>query len=207
MRGKDLGERIYKMMKLDLMLGKYDNHEMYNEQDFADRYGCSRTPAREAAGRLVLEGFLNKYPSKGYIIRIPSETEVRELRECRYILECSVIDKIVADASDDQIHGLERVNTEDVMDVLYTNNLSFHLDMVRLTGNTKLEQMVESLLYLLVRPLVATRYPSYEDYASRTQGGGRGLTKEHMAIVEALLARDAAKAKELLKEDVYPAKY
>lgn len=206
MRGKDLGERIYKMMKLDLMLGKYDNHEMYNEQDFADRYGCSRTPAREAAGRLVLEGFLNKYPSKGYIIRIPSETEVRELRECRYILECSVIDKIVADASDDQIHGLERVNTEDVMDVLYTNNLSFHLDMVRLTGNTKLEQMVESLLYLLVRPLVATRYPSYEDYASRTQGG-RGLTKEHMAIVEALLARDAAKAKELLKEDVYPAKY
>lgn len=172
MRGKDLGERIYKMMKLDLMLGKYDNHEMYNEQDFADRYGCSRTPAREAAGRLVLEGFLNKYPSKGYIIRIPSETEVRELRECRYILECTVIDKIVADASDDQIHGLERVNTEDVMDVLYTNNLSFHLDMVRLTGNTKLEQMVESLLYLLVRPLVATRYPSYEDYASRTQGGG-----------------------------------
>lgn len=207
MRGKDLSERIYKMMKLDLMLGKYDNHEMYNEQDFADRYGCSRTPAREAASRLVLEGFLNKYPSKGYIIRVPSETEVRELRECRYILECSVIDKIVADASDDQIRGLERVNTEDFMDVLYTNNLSFHLDMVRLTGNTKLEQMVESLLYLLVRPLVATRYPSYEDYVSRTQEGSRGLTKEHMAIVEALLERNAAKAKALLREDIYPAKY
>ena len=106
MKGKDLTERIYKLMKTDLMLGHLKSDEMFNEQTLADRYGCSRTPVREAAGRLVIEGYLNKYPSKGYIIRVPSETEVRELRECRYVLECSVIDKLTANASDEQIRAL-----------------------------------------------------------------------------------------------------
>ena len=106
MRGKDLSERIYKLMKTDLMLGHLKSDEMFNEQTLADRYGCSRTPVREAAGRLVIEGYLNKYPSKGYIIRVPSENEVRELRECRYVLECSVIDKLTANASDEQIRAL-----------------------------------------------------------------------------------------------------
>lgn len=207
MRGKDLSERIYKIMKRDLMLGKFDCDEMYNEQTFADRYGCSRTPAREAAGRLVYEGYLNKFPSKGYIVRIPSETEVRELRECRYILECSVIDRIVAGASDAQIRSLEQIEASDPDDVLYMNNLAFHVEMARLTGNSKLEDMVESLLYLLVRPMVSTRYPSYADYASRVRETGSALTEEHAAIISALLARDAVRAKALLKDDMYPAKY
>ncbi len=207
MKGKDLTERIYKLMKTDLMLGHLKSDEMFNEQTLADRYGCSRTPVREAAGRLVFEGYLNKYPSKGYIIRVPSENEVRELRECRYILECSVIDKIVEKASDAQLRGLEQLPPGDPDDILYTNNLRFHMEMVRLTGNGKLAEMIESLLYLLVRPLVSSRYSSFGDYAGRVQDSGSPLTPEHAAIVEALLDRDAARAKALLKDDIYPAKY
>lgn len=207
MKGKDLTERIYKLMKTDLMLGKLSSNEMFNEQTLADRYGCSRTPVREAAGRLVFEGYLNKFPSKGYIIRVPSETEVRELRECRYVLECSVLEKLVANASDAQLYELENLPAGDPNDVLYTNNLLFHMEMVRLTGNAKMAEMVESLLYLLVRPLVSSRYPSFGDYADRVHDSGSPLTPEHKAIVDALLARDAEKAKRLLKEDIYPAKY
>lgn len=207
MKGKDLTERIYKLMKNDLMLGHLKSDEMFNEQTLADRYGCSRTPVREAAGRLVFEGYLNKYPSKGYIIRVPSETEVRELRECRYVLECSVIDKLVSSASDEQLHALGCLPAGDPDDVLYVNNLMFHMEMVRLTGNGKMAEMVESLLYLLVRPLVSSRYSSFGAYAGRVQESGNPLTPEHAAIVDALLARDAARAKALLKDDIYPAKY
>lgn len=207
MKGKELTERIYRQLKTDLMLGKYNANEMYNEQTFADRYGCSRTPAREAAGRLVAEGYLNKYPSKGYVVRIPSEAEVRELRECRYILECSVVDKLVANASDAQIRSLQQVTITDPDEPLFTNNLTFHMDMAHLAGNGKLAEMIESLLYLLVRPLVSMRYPSFSEYAARSQGTEHTLTAEHEAIVNALLARDAQKAKTLLKDDIYPAKY
>lgn len=207
MKGKDLTERIYKQMKKDLMLGNFGCNEMFNEQTFADRYSCSRTPVREAAGRLVVEGYLNKYPSKGYFIRVPSENEVRELRECRYILECSVIDKIVGNATDNQIRSLEQPPEGDSDDVLFTNNLAFHMEMVRLTGNSKLSEMVESLLYLLVRPLISMRYASYEKYAARIMDSGNSLTLEHKAIVDALMARDAVRAKTLLREDIYPAQY
>ena len=205
MKGKDLTERTYQKMKKDLMLGRLRSDEVFNEQTFADRYGCSRTPVREAAGRLVAEGFLNKYPSKGYFIRIPSEYEVRELRECRYILECSVIDKIIETVSDDRIRSLATLRPEEEDDVLFSSNLTFHMEMARLAGNTELAGMIERLLCLLVRPLVATRYHSYEEYAARVQEKGGQLTEEHEAILNALLTRDAAKAKQLLKEDIYPA--
>ena len=196
MKGKELTERIYHQMKRDLMLGKYGPNEMYNEQTFA-----------EAAGRLVAEGYLNKYPSKGYVVRVPSEAEVRELRECRYILECGVVDKLIANASDTQIRSLQQITVTDPEEPLFTNNLTFHMDMAHLAGNSKLAELIEALLYLLVRPLVSMRYPSFPDYATRIRDSDNTLTEEHSAIVEALLERDAEKAKALLKDDIYPAKY
>ena len=207
MNGKDLTERTYRQMKRDLMLGRLDKDEVFNEQTFADRYGCSRTPVREAAGRLVAEGFLNKYPRKGYFIRVPSEYEVGELRECRYILECSVIDKIVAAVSDEKIHSLAALSSEREDDVLFTNNLAFHMAMAQLAGNTQRTEMIERLLCLLVRPMVTMRYRSYDDYAARVQERDGALTEEHEAILNALLARDGELAKKLLREDIYPAKY
>lgn len=207
MRGKDLTQRVYDKMKMDLMLGKFSSDVMFNEQTLADRYGCSRTPAREAAGRLVHEGYLNKFPSKGYIVRVPSEVEVRELRECRYVLECAVIDKVVLSASDEEINSLRQLPSGDVDDVIYRNNLLFHSEMARLAGNAKMEEMIESLLYLLVRPLVASRYSSYESYTSRLQGQDSPLTEEHSAIVDALLLRDSENAKQILKTDIYPAQF
>lgn len=207
MRGKDLTERIYKKMKTDLMLGKLDRDEMYNEQTFADMYGCSRTPAREAAGRLVNEGYLNKYPSKGYIIRVPSEAEVRELRECRLVLECAVVEKIIEKASDDDIRRLAQLPPGEENDVLYENNLHFHLQMAELAGNEKMTEMIENLLYLLVRPLVASRYSSYVDYVSQVREGGDPLTPGHKALIDAMLERDPEKTRKLLKEDIYPSQY
>ena len=79
--------------------------------------------------------------------------------------------------------------------------------MARLAGNEKMAEMIESLLYLLVRPLVSSRYSSFGDYAGRVQDSGAPLTPEHAAIIDALLARDAVRAKALLKDDIYPAKY
>ena len=37
MKGKDLTERIYKLMKTDLMLGHLKSDEMFKEQTLADR--------------------------------------------------------------------------------------------------------------------------------------------------------------------------
>ena len=102
---------------------------------------------------------------------------------------------------------MEQPPEGDSDDVLFTNNLAFHMEMVRLTGNSKLSEMVESLLYLLVRPLISMRYASYEKYAARIMDSGNSLTPEHKAIVDALMARDAVRAKTLLREDIYPAQY
>ncbi|MBR4701055.1 MAG: GntR family transcriptional regulator [Oscillospiraceae bacterium] len=206
MKGKDLSVRIYEQMKRDLLHDRFPHDEMFNEQYFADLYGCSRTPAREAAGRLVYEGYLNKFPSKGYIIRVPGEGEVRELRECRYVLECGVIDKLIALATDEQIRGLGELPDGSEDDILYLNNLSFHRDMARMAGNSKIADLIEHLLCLLVRPLVASRYPSFDAYAAQIRENGNPLTAEHRAILDAMLARDVEAARAALRRDIFPAK-
>jgi len=81
------------------------------------------------------------------------------------------------------------------------------MEMVRLTGNGKLAEMIESLLHQLVRPLISGRYPSFSEYAANVREAGGSLTPGHRAIVAALLERDAKKAKKLLKEDIYPSQY
>ena len=106
-----------------------------------------------------------------------------------------MVDKLIANASDTQIRSLQQITVTDPEEPLFTNNLTFHMDMAHLAGNSKLAELIEALLYLLVRPLVSMRYPSFPDYATRIRDSDNTLTEEHSAIVEALLERDAEKAK------------
>ena len=106
MKGKDLTERIYRQIKRDLMMCRLPSSELFSEQMLADRYNCSRTPAREAAGRLVSEGFLNKYPSKGYIVRLPTEREITTILRAVHKAD----GQVVRQADDGQSAGAQRAH-------------------------------------------------------------------------------------------------
>ena len=116
MKGKDLTERIYRQIKRDLMMCRLPSSELFSEQMLADRYNCSRTPAREAAGRLVSEGFLNKYPSKGYIVRLPTEREMSEMRYCLYSLETAALRLTVHTAYLEEFHSLMQLLEREIDD-------------------------------------------------------------------------------------------
>ena len=199
----DLAEKAYLQLKNDLMDDVFPLGEMIIEQNLVDRYGMSRTPIREAATRLVHEGYLKKYPKKGYTIRCTGEQELRELLECRYILECGVVERIIERATDEEIRELGNYMKEsDSIHVSLVNrSLAFHLNMAKLVGNASLYQMLQSILYHIVRPLASSQRVGIEQYISHAADEGY-REREHDELLEAMLNRDLSAAKKILKQDI-----
>lgn len=208
MKGKDLTERVYKDMKKDLMLRRLPVNEMISEQMFADRYDCSRTPAREAAGRLVSEGFLNKFPSKGYIVRLLDDREASEARYTRFVLESAALQRSVFSAYVEEFTGLYKLLERDEgdPDAIYFENMRFHCELARLSRNRVMADMIERL-HCKLSPVEVEKF--YQ--------GGKIVYKPgeyeekvydapncHREIIEALIRQDVKEAIKWLFWDIYP---
>lgn len=213
MKGKDLTERVYREIKRDLMLRKFPSSELFSEQMLADLYHCSRTPAREAAGRLVSEGFLNKFPSKGYIVHLPTEREMNEMRYCRYVLEIAALRQTFHSAYTEEIKSLYSLLDcqYDDPEVAYFSNMTFHYELAKLSGNQTIIGYIERLLGLMIRDESA---PSYRGSTylgeqlpknrSSKDTGEKCLTEYHRKILDALLIRNLKDASAYLCMDIYP---
>lgn len=199
----DLSEQVYRQLKKDLMDDKYPLDEMIIEQDLVERYGASRTPVREAATRLVHEGYLKKYPKKGYTIRCNNRQEIKDMGECRYLLECGIVDIIVATATDEEIKDLlgYMKKRDEFSGTLIERSLAFHLNMAHLTGNQYLYNLLENLLFMIIRPSAYAQRDMLRSYEEKAAEPGYS-DQEHEAIVAALLERDAEKAKSILRQDI-----
>lgn len=199
----DLSEKVYQQFKAELISEVFPQDELITEQTLIERYGVSRTPVREAAMRLVYEGYLKKFPKKGYTIRCVGNQELQELKECRYILEAGIIDILVEKATDEQIRGLlsyveEREEHEEAL-VYWTHK--FHLNMAALTKNENLVAMLNTILYKVARPTALPGRANINEYRELAKNKSY-IEPDHLAMVEALLARDPQRAREVLKEDI-----
>ena len=153
--------------------------------------------------RLVHEGWLIKYPKKGYAIRCTGPDELRELQECRFILESGVIDILTAKASDEDIRALLSYMDDKSFrrDAPVLRSQQFHINMALLTGNTQLVELLETLLYRVSRPLARSGQISISHYLELATDENY-VDPEHLKITEALLRRDAAEAKRILRADI-----
>ena len=205
---KDLTERVYKQIKRDIMLGSLPDNVLFSEQYLADRYACSRTPAREAAGRLAMEGFLNKYPSKGYCVRQLTQKEMREVRYTCYTLEMTALELIVHTAYGEDITNLYDLidsRPDDAESAVFAN-LIFHCEVARLSGNDVMARIIESLQCRMLRGDVQPLENPY-DFLGENRRPVRDepmSDQYHRALVDALVRRDLEGAKRALTLDYYP---
>ena len=211
MKGKDLTERVYREIKRDLMLRKLPSSELFSEQMMADWYHCSRTPAREAAGRLVSEGFLNKYPSKGYIVRLPTDREMNEMRYCRYVLEIAALRQTVHMAYVEDFRRLYNLldRTYDDPELAYFSNMTFHYELAKLSGNKTIVSYIERLLGLMIRGESTPIYRGSAYLGDRLPENDIAPAEQpsqelHRKIVDALVSRDLKNAVRYLNLDIYP---
>ena len=167
------------------------------EQKLADIFQVSRTLVRQALNQLCRDRLVTLEPARGAFVATPSVEEARQVFQVRAMLETSLVRKLCASVTDEQIATLRAhlrdeeaaVNRTDVPG--RTRLLAdFHTRLARLLGNDVLAQLLADLLSR--SSLISLMYQSSHSAEHSRQ--------EHVQIVDALERRDARAAVRLMTQ-------
>ena len=166
------------------------------EDAIGDAFGTSRTIAREALGRLAVEGLVELKPNRGAFVANPTLDEGRDLFVVRRGLERTVAETLAGRLSTRAIAELralvERERAASGHNDAESIRLAgeFHLSLARLTDNALLTRYVTEVV--LRCSLILAMF-------GRPHSAECGVS-EHFAIIDALADGDAARAARLMDE-------
>lgn len=173
-----------------------------SERDLALRMDVSRNVLREALRALEARGLIITHHGVGRVVR-PLERNVATASHSD-ALEIATIDEVLEtrELIESAAAGLasERHNDDDRTRLLrtarlrgtWTANRDFHLAVASATHNYMLETVIQDQLDLLFELHQRERYGAPRD--------AEYLLDDHLAIADAILARDSESARELMAE-------
>jgi GntR family transcriptional regulator, rspAB operon transcriptional repressor len=135
-------ERVYRTLREWLIAARLRPGEFLSEVLLAAQCRTSRTPVREACGRLAQDKWLMRIPRKGYLVAPISVRDIVELYEFRRLLECFSAEKVARAASREQIQELRdlvRVENDPAAELreILSANQAFHLRLAQIAGNQR----------------------------------------------------------------------
>ena len=195
-----LAQKAYDIIRGEILNCALAPGQQIVQARLVEKYGLGLTPIREALQRLAHEGLVQPYPRFGYIVSPVTEEMVRHLYEVRMILEAAAVRLAVERASDAQLRQIAEnarftyvyKNHEQYVRFL-ERNAAFHDSIALLAGNPRLAEVLGGLLDELSR--IFHLGLDLRDSADEMQS-------EHTALAEALLARDADRAGQVLREQI-----
>ena len=195
-----LSETILNTLRDELIYDGLSESDVITESMISDRFGVSKTPAREALSVLCSEGFLEKIPHKGYFVKALSFKDVQYLLQYRFILESAAAELMIQNVSDAYIDKIidniqKQINREIPMSSreFEVDNTSFHISFAQAAGNPYLLSSITSTLQQLRRALVMDAKRSSPE----------SELPEHLTIMQRIRERDKAAAKEAIHRHIY----
>lgn len=150
---KSMTEVITENLRAEILEGAYYSQALFTEQDISQKFGSSKTPAREALGILCAEGLLEKLPSKGYLVKRYSMEELEHLLQFRSVLESAIVDFAIQRASDRDIDRMltlcdkaDSLSREELDSQCVVLNREFHIELAKLSGNPYLVSATVNLM-------------------------------------------------------------
>jgi DNA-binding GntR family transcriptional regulator len=168
-----------------------------DERRLASDFGISRTPVREAMAQLEREGFVRSVPRRGIYVVRKTRRDVIEMITAWAALESMAARLLTEHASNDEIASLRRMfaTFEDGqvrahLDEYSEVNIEFHQSIIRMSGNGVLIDLAENLFTHM--RMIRRKTIGEQDRADRS-------IRDHMHIIEALEARNTARAEDLVR--------
>ncbi|MFA9430216.1 GntR family transcriptional regulator [Egicoccus sp. AB-alg2] len=204
-------QRIKALLALrELLLGgAFAPGERLAEIPLCERLGVSRTPLRLALISLEHEGLVRQHGSGGYVVQDFSVEDVADAIELRGVLEGTAA-RFAAERLDEPAYLLplrevveeaDRLlhddgGTEWVFEDYVALNERFHALLLGLAGSAVLERSLEHVLAL---PFASPNAL----VSAQGRGARRWMTvaqEQHRAIVDAIAAREGARAEAVARE-------
>jgi DNA-binding GntR family transcriptional regulator len=187
-----LTTRALEALRAAIVDGRLEAGERYSVARLAARFGVSRTPVREALLVLERQGVVRFERNRGVRVLETTAHDLEEVFALRLLLEVPATRRACDLLSDDdlaalgrELRAMGRLAKEGDEGAFMAHDKRFHEIILRGSGNRRLTTIVSQL-----RDLVRFRGAS-------TVGRSRDLQailSEHVVILDALRARDAAGA-------------
>ena len=187
---RDASPDAYAMILDAIDRGRYTPGSRLVETELAERFGVSRTPIREALGRLETQGVGAQDGRRGLVVASLDHNQLGELYEVRMVVEGLAARLAARHAAPEEQALLRRLveesraMTEDA-EALRDNNRRFHRQLHLASHNRFLNGMLEGIR----RTMALLTGVSLSDPIR-----GRQTVEEHDAIVSAVEARQEDEA-------------
>lgn len=195
-----LADQAYKAIRSRILNGDMALGEFVREQDVSAALGVSRTPVREALGRLSSEGFLERIPHRGF--RVPEEPldTLLELYPIVSALELLAGRLALPQLTSSDIETLKSINAElatsiesgDVRRRIEVNN-RFHHFISERSGSSRLCDLLDDL-----RSQVSRLEYWYYSQQNRTEES----IAQHDELIRAIEAGQHDRALELIESNM-----
>ncbi|MDH3441265.1 MAG: GntR family transcriptional regulator [Gammaproteobacteria bacterium] len=172
------------------------------DRDLAEQLGVSRTPVREALGRLAMMGLVEARSRRGYYVRQYTAEDVSDLYEFRRILEVNAARLAAENAQAEHIKKFERILVE--LDELAADpanrarsvelDLEIHNLIAAASGNASLEQAIRNLM----DKVMCFIWVDWVDPRSAVPETVAATHREHRRIITRIIEKDADGAAETL---------
>ncbi len=203
MRVKRMGnkkEQVYEQLRGQIISCELQPGLPINEAAFAEKFGVSKTPVREAIRQLEREGLVSSISGRGSIISFISSTDIYEIFEIREIIECGAAQQAAGLPNKEGLHKKKEElmpMRDEVGENMQKQNWEFcddiHLEIIRLVGNRKLLKLYREVLDTIER--------IRNNFGHRfTERRLEDIIDEHIALLDAVLSGDGGLAQEKVRQ-------
>ena len=194
--------QILDALRTALVTGELRPGEVYSAPALGERFGVSATPVREAMQQLALEGAVEVVPNRGFRVVERGARELAELAEVRALIEVPVMLRLARTISVERWAELRplaeatvRAASSGCRATYAESDRSFHRAVLAFCGNEQLVQLADDLHRRAQWPLVGPVRVSGRGHADLLADAA-----EHMALLDALIARDLDVVRSLVGE-------
>lgn len=195
-----LTEQVSTMIRAAIVAGEMAPGEHYSAIGISEKLGVSRTPVREALQLLEKEGIVTVAKNRGVRVNQISLDEIVEVFQLRLAIEPAAAARGVRNATEADIIQLKSLHqrmleigdTGDGRATLEADK-DFHLHLLGLAGNAKLDSVVGEL-----RNLVLAHGQTTVPFARSSQD----LAGDREEIMAAILAKDPDMAATAVRDHV-----
>lgn len=196
--GRSLAEMACDEIRRAIREGRVPTGAHLTEMELAGWLGMSRTPVREAMRRLESEGLLLNQPFRGALVMRLDVEDMQQMFAVRELLEPAAAAACALRATESEMSALREVLRQEaeVLDkpaALITLNRQFHDLILEAARNQFLTKAIAAVYALI--PLLGDSNLLDEPHA-------RAAHLQHLAILDAIEARDAAAAESLARSHV-----
>lgn len=195
-----LSNQVFEKIEYDILSGKYKIGEIISEKRLSSELGVSRTPIREALGRLSEEGLVGDSPSGTVVLGITDE-DVDDFYEVKRRIEILAVCRACKLIDEDGLRDLENIvehqefyamkgDTEKIRDL----DTDFHATLYKYCGS----RVLEKILLPLHRKIIKYRSASLKSSKNRQLES----IKEHREIYGALKEKDENRLERLMKNHI-----